>query len=248
GEISAWVTKAEQQWPQFRSGFLRSLYWRLFQSTDPSCHVMNLPALGAGAGVIMGSNWLLSALTCGRRASRYVVCLSLFFIALVTMMGLMHLATEFADHRDVGLIVGMLVASLGFVFMMPRLGPGVRTAVFAYAVGLSVYNYVDVGSLQGKHYGDANYAVRSQETAETLRMLVRDDARSRHLHGPVYLVVDELFPLQYLYLHDTSWGGLTPMFISDQRFCSTPVAEVDAALAAGCEPVMFAVHRAMCRG
>src|SRR5262245_3627800 len=161
------VAKMGSNWTFLVHSYPGSYYYQLFISNgEGSLAFLSIPPLGGLFGPVGVGAWFLSAWSLGRRWWRYVAYFVSFVIALLVLAVAQHLLTDFMDYRDVIPIFALLVASLLFVFRLPRSGRFLRLVAICYAVAIAVFNYVDLGNLHGRTYS-AEQAYICQQTTDS---------------------------------------------------------------------------------
>ena len=174
--------------------------YQFFENARGSWFVLTVPALGGLVAPLVAGAWLLSVWTAAKRRARYVLLLVALAIGLGALTVLQDLVTSSADYRQFPFLFAMFTTSLAFVFRLPGLPRTQRALAAAYAIGFGLYNYADLANLQGATKGvDAAY--RSQATMDALwRFVDQPDAVRRLGAAKLFVVVDEFFPLESLYL------------------------------------------------
>ena len=245
-EMNSWAGKLKQTWPYLVTSYPADLKRFFFLGDQGSWHRLgDLPAIGTVLALITLLNWVVSAATFRRRWLRYVLYLVGFASFLAVLSALQHLVTDFSDRRDFTLIIALMVAGFTLLFRMPGLGRFGRAAVCAYAVGLSVYNYVDLGALHGRHY-PPDHPYISQRTMESLHGFMKRGSGARLGTARLYPVLDRFFPLLDLYVKDAGTHGVVIRPIPVEDFCGNPEGEIEKALGGSCEAAVIALDRMRC--
>ena len=240
------LTKAQGNWRYLVGAYPGSYFHQLYVDNGGSWVFVNIPPLGGRLVPLVVGAWVLSALTLRGRRLRYLGWFVALVAGLLALAILQHLLTDFADYRDLTAIWTLLVSSLLFVFRAPRCGRYVRAIALGYAVGFAVFNFVDLGKLQGKVHNSGEYAHVSQRTMERLaRYLKRQPPESVGVTR-IHVVLDSIFPLKPLYLETLARYGVPIEVVDGAKFCEAPAETVEKASAAGCDGFLFVTDSKRC--
>jgi hypothetical protein len=207
---------------------------------------VNLPALGGLVSLFVVGSWLVSWWTAPRPA-RHVA----LFLALAAALGALtitqDLVTDLNDYRQFPLLFALCTAGLAFAFRIPTLRMPWRAAAVAYAIAFACFNYVDLGNLQGRTRG-VDSAYRSQASMDAVwRFVDRPDAARRLGADRIFVVVDEFFPLEPLYLEVIEpKAGVPVTTIRVAEACPQGHLSVDDVSRRTCESVLVVANARHC--
>jgi hypothetical protein len=240
------VAKMGRNWTFLVHSYPGSYYYQLFIGNGGSWTFLSIPPLGGLIGPLVVGAWILSAWSLGSRWWRYVAYFVLFVIALLVLAVAQHLLTDFMDYRDVTPIFALLVASLLFVFRLPRSGRFLRLVAICYAVGIAVFNYVDLAKLHGRTHSTEDYAYISQQTMEGLVAYLKRRPPQALGVSRIHVALDSFFPLQSFYMKELARYGVPIQVVDAKAFCGDRGKALEAASAAGCDAFLLVTHTNRC--
>lgn len=219
---------------------------QFFTNTRGSWFLVSLPALGGLVALFVVGSWLVSWST-ARRPARHLALFLALGTALGTLTVAQDLVTDFSDYRQFPFLFAMCTAGLAFAFRIPGLRAPWRVAATAYAIAFALFNYVDLGNLQGRTRG-VDSAYRSQASMDALwRFVDRPDAARRLGADRVFVVVDPFFPLEPLYLDAVRpKAGVPVATIPVAEACPEGRLSVDDVSRRTCESVLVVAHASHC--
>ncbi len=237
--VDSLLTKARQSWPYLKSSFPSVWYAAFVTGAPASWHLLSVPPLGGLTLAVSALTWVLSCWAVPGRRVRAALLFASFGALLLLLTVVQHLLSDFADRRDITAVYAMMVAGLLFVFRAPVLEGRSRFVATAVAVMICVYNYVDVGGLEGQRYGDVRAPI-SQHTMESLRTLLRkQDARVTGVRS-LYVVVEEFFPLESLYVDSLEKRyGVRIRLVRAPAYCEGEGAAITKILAEECDDLLI---------
>jgi len=239
--VDALLTKSRQNWPRLTSSFPRVWYSAFVIGAPPSWHLLSVPPLGGLVLPLAGLSWVLSCWAVPGRRLRAALVFASSGVFLCVLSAATHLVTDFEDRRDLTAVYALLVAGLLFALRAFALEGKSRFVAVAVAVGISVYNYVDVGRLQGQQYGGPpDRAPISQHTMETLGAFLGKQDVTVTKGRSVYVVVDEIFPLESLFVDSLQRRYSVRMrTIRAPDYCKDEAAAVARILAEECGDLLI---------
>ena len=242
--LDDFLVKVSENWDHLWNYFPLDFVQMFFRESVGSWHLLNIPPLGGLLGPIVLANWVVTAVAMGRRGVVYGARLVVLGTCLVVLTALQHVLTDFANYRDMTLLLGMMTPGVGFVLLAPGAHAVLRPVLIGYGVAVAAYGYIDVAQLAGRRYAVPEYAPAQQAAMEALRQFWR---HREGLRGAVVdAVVTEPFPLERLYEDAAREHGITLRFVAADAFCKDPVATVEDVLDSACGRVAFALPATTC--
>jgi len=246
--VHALLTKSRQNWQHLKSPFLHAWYSTFVTGGPPSWHLLSVPPLGGLTLPVAALSWVFSCWALPGRRLRAALLFASFGVLLCLLTAAVHLVTDFDDRRDLTAVYAVLVAGLLFALRAFALEGRSRFVAVAVAVGICIYNYVDVGRLEGHLYGGPpDRAPISQHAMEALRVLLRkQDVRVTKFRS-VYVVVDEIFPLETLYVDSLQRQyGVRMRVVRAPDYCKDEGAAIARILAEECDELLVVSDARYC--